>query len=189
MFISTNQTVLYGEFKMKKIALLRGVTPVGKNKIPKMSYLVKILTEAGLTSVQTYIQSGNVICETDLSDEQLSQLIHQTTKEKIGADLAVIIKNRSELERAILENPFDESYDSTRIHLVFTNDEADTGKLAELLKQDFGDEELYLGSQCLYMYLPRDARKKKLNTNYLEKQMGITATMRKLSVVSRLSEI
>ena len=174
---------------MKKITLLRGVTPVGKNKIPKMAHLREILTEAGLSSVQTYIQSGNVICETDLSDEQLSQLIHQTTKEKIGADLAVIIKNRSALERAILENPFDESYDSTRIHLVFTNDEADSGKLAELLKQDFGDEELYLGSQCLYMYLPRDARKKKLNTNYLEKQMGITATMRKLSVVSRLSEI
>ncbi len=56
---------------MKKVALLRGVTPVGNNKIPKMSYLVEILTEVGLTSVQTYIQSGNVVCETDLSDEKL----------------------------------------------------------------------------------------------------------------------
>lgn len=47
-----------------------------------MSYLAEILTEAGLTSVQTYIQSGNVVCETDILDEELSRLIHQTIKEK-----------------------------------------------------------------------------------------------------------
>ncbi|HFI0150833.1 TPA: DUF1697 domain-containing protein [Streptococcus suis] len=174
---------------MKKVALLRGVTPVGKNKIPKMSYLAEILTEVGLTSVQTYIQSGNVVCETDLSDKQLCQLIHQTIKENIGADLAVIIKNQSELTQAVAENPFGEGYDPSRVHLVFTNDEIAGERLNKLLHQDFGDEELRLGSQCLYMYLPRDARKKKLNTNYLEKQLGITATMRKLSVISRLSEM
>ncbi|BCP60984.1 hypothetical protein SUT328_01660 [Streptococcus parasuis] len=174
---------------MKKVALLRGVTPVGKNKIPKMSYLAEILMEAGLTSVQTYIQSGNVVCEPDLSDEKLSQLIHQTIKENIGADLAVIIKNQSELTQAVAENPFGEAYDPSRVHLVFTNDEITGEKLNKLLHQGFGDEELRLGSQCLYMYLPRDARKKKLNTNFLEKQLGLTATMRKLSVISRLSEM
>lgn len=30
---------------MKKIIFLRGVTPTGTNRIPKMSYLVEILTE------------------------------------------------------------------------------------------------------------------------------------------------
>lgn len=174
---------------MKKVALLRGVIPVGKNKIPKMSYLAERLTEVGLTSVQTYIQSGNVVCETDLSDEKLSQLIHQTIKEKIGAELAIIVKHQMELAQAVAENPFGESYDSSRVHLVFTNDEINGEKLSKLLHQDFGDEELRLGSQCLYMYLPRGARKKKLNTNFLEKQLGLTATMRKLSVISRLSEM
>lgn len=131
---------------LKKVALLRGVTPVGKNKIPKMSYLVEILTEVGLTSVQTYIQSGNIICETDLPDDKLSQLIHQTIKEKIGADLAVIIKNQPELAQAIAENPFGEDYDSSRVHLVFTNDGINGEKLNELLTQDFGEEELRRGS-------------------------------------------
>ncbi|MFX3872684.1 DUF1697 domain-containing protein, partial [Streptococcus suis] len=75
------------------------------------------------------------------------------------------------------------------VHFVFTNDEINGEKLNQLLHQDFGDVELRLGSQCLYMYLPRDDRKKKLNTNYLEKQLDITATLRKLSVISRLSEM
>lgn len=154
-----------------------------------MSYLAERLTEVGLTSVQTYIQSGNVVCETDLSDEKLSQLIHQTIKEKIGAELAIIVKHQMELVQAVAENPFGESYDSSRVHLVFTNDEINGEKLNKLLHQDFGNEELCLGSQCLYMYLPRDARKKNLNTNFLEKQLGLTVTMRKLSVISRLSEM
>lgn len=174
---------------MKKIALLRGVTPVGKNKIPKMAYLREILTEAGLSSVQTYIQSGNIICETDLPDEKLSQLIHQTIKEKIGADLAIIIKNQMELAQAVTENPFGQAYDYSRIHLVFTNDELHIEKLKELLTQNFGDEELRRGSQCLYMYLPREAQKKKLNTNFLEKKLEMVATMRKFSVTKHLSEM
>ncbi|EMB88770.1 hypothetical protein SMU57_06913 [Streptococcus mutans NMT4863] len=35
-----------------------------------------------LQFVQTYIQSGNIICETDLSDEKFNQLIHDTIKIK-----------------------------------------------------------------------------------------------------------
>ncbi len=39
------------------------------------------------------------------------------------------------------------------------------------------------------MYLPRYAAKKKLNTNYLERKLGIVATMRKLNVVEHLKEM
>lgn len=49
---------------MEVVAFLRGVTPTGKNRIPKMSYLIEILHEAGFENVRTYIQSGNVILRT-----------------------------------------------------------------------------------------------------------------------------
>ncbi len=174
---------------MKRVALLRGVTPVGQNRIPKMIYLVEILEEAGLEKVITYIQSGNICCQSNLPDTELSQRIHDTIKDKIGADLSVIVKRPEQLAKAVQENPFDDSYDFSRIHLVFTNDTFSLEKIAELLNRDFGDEELYAGSHCLYMYLPRDAKKKTLNTNFLEKKLGIVATMRKLSVVTHLSEM
>lgn len=172
---------------MKKIILLRGVTPVGKNKIPKMAYLREILEMAGLQSVETYIQSGNIVCETDLADKDIKNLVHDTILEKIGADLSVIIKTSEQLGSAVQENPFDETYDCSRIHLVFTNDGLDTEILKSLTQTDFGDEKFYIGNECLYLYLPRDARKKRLNTNFLEKQLGIRATMRKISVVKKLS--
>ncbi|KDE71143.1 hypothetical protein FUSO6_02030 [Fusobacterium necrophorum DAB] len=58
--------------------------------------------------------------------------------------------------------------------------------MEELKNRNFGEEKFMVGSECLYMYLPRNARKKKLNTNYLERQLSITATMRKLNVIEQL---
>lgn len=170
---------------MKKIALLRGVTPTGKNRIPKMCYVSEILTDAGLSQVQTYIQSGNLIFESDWAEERIKACIHDTILEKIGADLAVILKEPAQLETAVHENPFDETYDAARIHLVFTNDTIHN----QLLDVELDGEELKRGNACIYLYLPKDAPKKRLNTNYLERKLGITATMRKLSVIRQLCQM
>lgn len=107
---------------MKKIIFLRGIIPTGINRIPKMSYLVEILTEVGFFNVQTYIQSGNIMLESELSDEEIRKLVHDTILDKFVADLSIIIKEINQLESAIQETPFDNTYDSSRIHLVFTNE-------------------------------------------------------------------
>ncbi|MDO5784953.1 MAG: DUF1697 domain-containing protein [Eubacteriales bacterium] len=171
------------------IALLRGVTPTGKNRIPKMSYLAEVLQNAGLRDVKTYIQSGNIIFNTELAESEVKILIHDCIKQKIGADLSVILKTSEQLKRACKECPFGEEYDITRVHLVFTNDTICTQKLSKLLEMDFGDEVFAFGKECLYMYLPKNAEKKRLNNNFLERQLGITATMRKFNVVQHLSEL
>ena len=174
---------------MQVIALLRGVTPTGKNRIPKMSFLVEILEKVGLKKVKTYIQSGNVILETELSKGETAKLIHDTIAKEIGTDLSVIIKEKNQLQIAIEENPFNENYDFSRIHLVFTNDSMREDELKKLENKDFRDEKFIIGSECLYMYLPRDASPKRLNNNYLEKQLSITMTTRKLNVVEHLVEL
>lgn len=50
----------------------------------------------------------------------------------------------------------------------------------------FTDEIFAVGETCLYMYLPRDARIKKLNNNFLEKKLGTVATTRKLTIIKKL---
>ncbi len=173
----------------KKIILLRGVTPTGKNRIPKMSDLAEALENVGFLSVKTYIQSGNIILNTDLTDAGIKKLVHNTILKQIGADLSIIIKEPEQLARAVKENPFGDNYDVSRIHLVFTNDNLNADILESLAQTDFGDEEFYVGRQCLYLYLPREAKKKRLNTNFLEKKLGIKATMRKLRVTLKLSQM
>ena len=71
-----------------------------------MSYLVDILTEVGFQQVRTYIQSGNIILESDLDLEKIRERVHTLIKEKIGADLKIIIKNKNDFENIVQENPF-----------------------------------------------------------------------------------
>ena len=170
---------------MEHIILLRGVTPNGKNAIPKMSYLVNILTEAGFQHVRTYIQSGNIILESDLDLEEIRKRVHILIKEKIGADLKMVIKNKNDFEKIVHENPFKEVYLHDRVHVILYQGLIQSLPL-ENLKVDYGEEEIYIGDHCLYLYLPRTAKQKKLNTNYLEKLFGVDLTMRKLNVVEKL---
>lgn len=174
---------------MKFVILLRGVTTTGKNRIPKMSYLVEILEEVGFESVSTYIQSGNIVLKTELSRENTAELIHKTIFEKIGADLKVIVKDVEQLKCSLADNPFDDSYDVSRIHLVFTNDKISLDKLKEIESTDFGDEKFVSASKCLYTFLPKSSGRNKLYTNYLEKKLGINATTRKLNVINKLVEM
>ena len=170
---------------LEHIILLRGVTPNGKNAIPKMSYLVDILTEAGFQQVRTYIQSGNIILESDLDLEKIRERVHTLINENIGADLKMVIKNKSDFKKIVQENPFREDYLYDRIHVILFQNDIQSLPL-EKLDSDYGEEEICIGNHCLYLYLPRTAKRKKLNTNYLEKLFGVDLTMRKLNVVEKL---
>lgn len=100
--------------------------------------------------------------------------------------MTVILKEPSQIEVAIAEQPFADTLDSSRIHLVFTNDCLPQSRLNQLLQEDFGEELLVQGSECLYLYLPKEAKRKRLYTNYLEKHLGCAMTTHKLSVMIRL---
>lgn len=175
---------------MQFIALLRGVTPTGRNRIPSMAFLAEILTDAGYRNVRTYIQSGNIIFETDLSRAEAEMNIHDVIFNRIGADLSVILKTRKQLMVAVEENPFGEGYDLSGVHLTFTNDPVeDDTKVKSIEETDFGGDQFLRGRQCFYLYLPQGVRNRTLYSGYLEKKLGIKSTTRKLSVVSRLCEL
>ena len=150
-----------------------------------MSYLVDILTEAGFQQVRTYIQSGNIILESDLTLEEIREQVHTLIKEKIGADLKMVIKNKSDFKKIVQENPFREDYLHDRVHVILYQGFLQSLPL-EKLKIDYGEEEICIGNHCLYLYLPRNAKQKKLHTNYLEKLFNVDLTMRKLNVVEKL---
>lgn len=135
---------------MEHIILLRGVTPNGKNAIPKMSYLVDILTEAGFQHVRTYIQSGNIILESDSDLEEIRERVHTLIKEKIGADLKMVIKNKNDFEKIVHENPFKEDYLHDRVHVILYQGLIQSLPL-EKLKTDYGEEEICVGDYCLYL--------------------------------------
>ena len=75
---------------MKYIVLLRGINISGKNKI-SMEELKKYLIENEYQSVYTYLNSGNIILESnELNKENIEKNIHSLIKEKFDLEFLQI---------------------------------------------------------------------------------------------------
>jgi uncharacterized protein (DUF1697 family) len=173
---------------MTYIILLRGVMPSGKNRVP-MPQLRTVLAMAGFRNVRTYIQSGNVLVDTELSAIETQNRIHDLIREHIGPDLAVVVRTGVELQRVLANNPFQEGYDISRVFIVLFAQVAAVERVQELLSQDFGDEKLAVAGDAAYMYIPGTYGRGKLSNNSLEKKLNVSATMRNVNTLSKLVEM
>ena len=90
---------------MKYIVLLRGINISGKNKI-SMEELKKYLIENEYQSVYTYLNSGNIILESnELNKENIVKNIHSLIKEKFDLEISVFVISYLELENLLSNSP------------------------------------------------------------------------------------
>ena len=77
------------------IAFLRGINVGGHHKI-KMVELRNMFELMGFSRVQTYIQSGNVLFESDDSEHSLVERIHVEIDRVFGFSVHVVIRTAAE---------------------------------------------------------------------------------------------
>lgn len=89
------------------VALLRGINVGGNNKID-MKVLKRTFEEAGLESVQTYINSGNILFKSgNLSKEELVAITEKAIRGQFGLNIKVLIYRADEfisIAKALPEN-------------------------------------------------------------------------------------
>jgi uncharacterized protein (DUF1697 family) len=93
------------------VAFLRGINVGGKNII-KMEALRKEFEKAGFLSVTTYIQSGNVIFQSDMNDKaDIEGKIEKALAARFKYEAKVLIRSKKDMENTIshlpliIENP------------------------------------------------------------------------------------
>jgi uncharacterized protein (DUF1697 family) len=89
------------------LVLLRGINVGGKNKVP-MAALRKALEDAGFSNVSTYIASGNVFLDAELSAGKVAETIEAVLPKafKLDAELIrVAVLSASELEAVVERRP------------------------------------------------------------------------------------
>ena len=89
------------------IVILRGINVSGKNKLP-MQELRSLLNELGFENVHTYIQSGNIVLQSEKSKEEVVTIIKEGILAKFGYEVPVLAKTISEWEKTIANNPYKE---------------------------------------------------------------------------------
>ncbi len=89
---------------MKYIVLLRGINISGKNKI-EMSRLKEELLKIDTFNVKTYLNSGNIILDSNNKKDFLESSITKMIKEKFKLDIPVFILTANELDKIMKNVP------------------------------------------------------------------------------------
>lgn len=174
------------------IALLRGINVGGKNKI-KMAELRKTIERLGLSQVQTYIQSGNVLFRSDDGAESLRKRIEGEIKKDFGLSVNVILRTAEELEAAIDHCPFSEdaiaeaeaSSEGESLYVSFLQD-VPSKEGIERLKNVKSESEAYrIKGREIYLLFHHSVRNSKL-ANQLQK-LDVPATMRNWKTTNKLA--
>ncbi len=89
----------------KYIALLRGINVGGKNKV-SMPLLKAAFEDSGFINVSTYINSGNVIFSTEITEKsELIRLCETAIKNAFSLNIIVTVISHKELKEALNNAP------------------------------------------------------------------------------------
>ena len=88
------------------ISMLRGINVSGQKMI-KMAELKALYESLNFRNVETYIQSGNVVFESMMTNTaEVTKKIEDKIKQSFGFSAPVILRTQNEFLRVIEKNPF-----------------------------------------------------------------------------------
>ena len=86
------------------VALLRGINVGGRNPVP-MADLRKAFETAGYGEVSTYIQSGNVVFESETPRSVLETTIEPMLERRFGFPIVVVVRSHLQLRGVVEKAP------------------------------------------------------------------------------------
>jgi len=168
------------------ILLLRGINVGGHHKLP-MKALKALLEELGLINVQTYIQSGNVVCQSEETDRGgLAQRITAAITDSFGFAPEVFLLDLALLQDAVAANPFPEGEAEPKsLHLFFLDGVPKNPNLDALAAIRAENERFALIGQVFYLHAPDGIGRSKL-AERVGRGWGVSITARNWRTVSTL---
>ncbi len=167
------------------IALLRGINVSGQKKVP-MAELRDLLSGLGLSHVQTYIQSGNVIFQSlGKSKKGLEDGIQKAIKSHFGFEVPVLVKTSRQLKEILTQTPFSkEKTEQSYFTLLHQKPDESLVEGVKLLK--YPNEEFYITDECVYFFSSTGYGKAKCNNNFFEQKLKVSATTRNYKTIVKL---
>jgi uncharacterized protein (DUF1697 family) len=166
------------------IILLRGINVSGTNKLP-MADLRLLLHDLRFKNVQTYIQSGNIILDTDKSKSEVCRSISEGIVDRFGYHIPVLARTIPEWEHAINEYPF--SLENEKIvAFAFLNK---VSKQAILAINNTGEDTYKIVDDIVYLNCSTGFGKTKLTNTIIEKKLNVVATTRNYRTTKKLLEL
>jgi uncharacterized protein (DUF1697 family) len=173
----------------KYVAFLRAINVGGH--IVKMDHLRQLFETLGLSNVETFIASGNVIFDsasknTKTLEKKIESLLHQT----FGYPVATFIRSTSELALIANYKPFEESElsaDGNTLYIILTADELSIESKLKLQAFTTEVDDFHANGREVYWLSRKKISESKVSGAQLERAMAMPGTMRNANTLKRLA--
>ena len=140
------------------VALLRAMNVAGTGKLPMVD-LRLMATACGFANVRTYIASGNLLFDSDLSEYAARDALAHEVDAFFGKPVPIFVRTQSELDAIATANPFPDEKGS-RLMVFFLAHPATHAMLAEARGQQ--GERMAIGTREIYVAYGNGIGKTKL---------------------------
>lgn len=169
------------------VALWRSINVGGYNRI-RMEVLRSVFDGLGYTQVATYLQSGNVVFSAKGRPEP--DRLEAELAARSGVKARVILRDAASLDAALESAPFlDQGWDPGHLYVTFLGSAPDPGRASALVSQPEVAGRLWLVGQEVFLHLPEGYGRSRFNQGFVERHLGVNATVRNWKVASALLDI
>jgi uncharacterized protein (DUF1697 family) len=175
---------------MRYVALLRGINVTGKNKIA-MNELRALAESMGLLQIGTYIQSGNLVFESDLKATQLERDLETTIEQQFGLTIPVIVRSRTQWMHYASGSayPKAESARPNMLLLALCKKPLLMTAADELITRATLGERATALKDGLWIDFPHGSGRSKLTPSILDRVCGAPVTTRNFNTVTKIAEL
>lgn len=172
------------------VALLRGVNVSGKNKLP-MALLRDALDKTSFYGMTTYIQSGNIVFNSDLKSTQCADIINELLKSEFDLAIPVIVREQDVIKDILKANPFKmRTIENFKfMSFGFFNEIPTIENVTKIAEFSTDVETFKIVDDVIYFYCGVGFGKTKMTNAWFEKKLGVTSTMRNYNTTLKLTEL
>lgn len=151
-----------------------------------------MLTKIGFANVQTLLQSGNLVFQSDGRDGgELERLLEVESRKRLHVETDFFIRTVREWDRIVRRNPFPKEARADPGHLVLVvlKDAPGAKELQTLQEAIAGPERIRGDGRQLYITYPDGQGRSRLTNALIEKKIGTRGTARNWKTALKLAAL
>jgi uncharacterized protein (DUF1697 family) len=172
-----------------QVGLLRGINVAGQKKVP-MAELRELATSIGLGDVKTYIQSGNLVFHSGLSESKTAAALESAIAEHFGFEVEVVVCSGVKWLGYAAKSPFPDAEEERPKTLLLGVSKSGPSKDAVETVMGYAvNERAAVLAGALWIDFVDGSGKSKIRPAVLQRALGPSATTRNWRTVQTLGDM
>jgi uncharacterized protein (DUF1697 family) len=156
-----------------------------------MERLRRVIKEMGFTNVETFIQSGNVLFETDnLNVDEIERQIEFGLQETLGIPVPAFVRTDREIIEISDHKPFEDAErgENHTIYVLFLHEAPTAVAVQEILNEASAVDQFHIFKNQIFWLYNRSLGESTFSNAKIEKILRVPATVRNISTLHKIAE-